>query len=121
MLRVQGVPGCGRSVVSWKEIPVTPGLEVGTKGYQKDVEDGHLTCLVSHSDPHGYHLSLSHRLNEAGPDGTYPSGRLPTWDEIKEARYLWVPNHVRMTLHLPPREEYVNVMDTCMHLYECRC
>ena len=53
-----------------------------------------------------WHLSISH------PD------RYPTWDEIHEARYKFVPNEVTMAMILPPKEEYVNMHKNCFHLYE---
>ena len=64
-------------------------------------------CLVIVSQDGGYwHMSISH-----------PS-RYPTWDEIRDARYELVPDHVTMALLLPPREEYVNIHPNCFHLWE---
>lgn len=53
-----------------------------------------------------WHLSISHR------------SRYPTWDEIKEARYRFIPDNVTMAMILPPRGEYVNVHPNCFHLHE---
>jgi hypothetical protein len=53
-----------------------------------------------------WHMSISH------------PGRYPTWDEIKEARYRFVPNEVTMGMILPPREQYVNLHPNCFHLHE---
>lgn len=64
-------------------------------------------CLVIVSRDGGYwHMSISH-----------PS-RDPTWDEIRDARYELLPNHVTMAMLLPPREEYVNIHLHCFHLWE---
>jgi hypothetical protein len=80
--------------------------------YQKEVEDGHLTVFVG-PEPAGYHMSISHRTN-----WTRVPGRYPTWDEIVEARYQFCPANMTMVMHLPPKEEYVNVHDTTFHLWE---
>jgi hypothetical protein len=53
-----------------------------------------------------WHMSISH-----------PS-RYPNWDEIKEARYRFVPDKVTMAMLLPPRDEYVNIHPNCFHLHE---
>ena len=53
-----------------------------------------------------WHLSISH-----------PS-RYPHWDEIRDARYLLIPDEVTMVMFLPPRQEYVSVHPNCFHLHE---
>ena len=63
-------------------------------------------------------MSISHRTNVLGPYGKPMPGRLPTWEEIKDARYLFIPNEVTMALLLPPKEEYVNIHETTMQMYE---
>jgi hypothetical protein len=45
-------------------------------------------------------------------------GRYPTWDEIADARYQFVPNDLTMAMLLPPREQYVNLHETTFHLHE---
>lgn len=55
-----------------------------------------------------WHLSISHPL------------RYPKWDEIVNARYALVPDHVTMAMFLPPRAEYVNLHKNCFHLHEVR-
>lgn len=86
---------------------VSPDLWI----YQKEVEDGHLTVLVG-PEPAGFHMSISHRLNENNQPGRYP-----TWDEIHEARYEFCPANAIMAMILPPKEEYVNVHETTFHLW----
>lgn len=44
--------------------------------------------------------------------------RYPTWDEIADARYEFVPDDVTMAMLLPPPGEYVNVNEHCFHLWE---
>ena len=94
----------------WQRISsIVPGCET----WQKDLKDGHLTVIVGR-EPDGWHLSISHRTNHVKPR----SGRYPRWGEIREARYRFVPDGVSMGMILPPVEEYVNVAETCFHLWE---
>lgn len=53
-----------------------------------------------------WHLSISHRH------------RYPTWDEIKFARYEFLPDAKTIAMILPPRNEYVNFHPNCFHLHE---
>lgn len=53
-----------------------------------------------------YHISISH------PE------RLPTYDELKEARYKFAPDFVYMAQIFPPMDEFVNLHPFCLHLYE---
>ena len=99
----------------WTRIPVPKPLTdavPGIKGYQRDVEDGHLSVFVG-KEPDGWHLSISHRRN-----ATLLPGRNPTWEEIRDARYLFAPGHITMAMLLPPQSEYVNVHETTFHLWE---
>ena len=53
-----------------------------------------------------WHLSIAHHH------------RNPTWEEIRDLRYMLVPDEVMMAMFLPPMEEYVNAHRFCFHLYE---
>lgn len=90
-----------------------PGLRI----YQRDVEDGHLSVMVgaeaSENGPR-WHLSISHRTNGRDPR----PGRYPTWDEIKDARYRFMPGDITVAQILPPEDEYVNVHSTTFHLWQ---
>jgi hypothetical protein len=55
-----------------------------------------------------WHLSISH------------AKRNPTWEEIRDLRYLLVPDEVTMAMILPPVDEYVNVHERCFHLYQLK-
>ena len=92
----------------WQRFDVSglPPMEPGLRGWQKQAGDGLLTVLVGNAPGEGWHMSISH------PD------RYPDWDEISEARYRFVPDEVSMVMHLPPRSEYVNLHETCFHLWE---
>ena len=109
----------------WREVPLPsppiPGLlEPGTRAFQKDLPDGHLSALVA--PPYrkqGWHISVSHRTRIVDPDTKRPMpGRLPTWDEMKEARYRFAPDNVTMAMLLPPKALYVNVHPTTLHLWQ---
>ncbi len=52
------------------------------------------------------HLSISH------------GSRPPTWSEIKEARYKYLPQVKYAAIILPPDEEYVDVHPFCFHVWE---
>jgi hypothetical protein len=111
-------------VSEWREKQPMQVEGVQCRVFQRGVEDGHLSVIVG-QEPHGprgqlfWHLSISHRSNVlAGPSGGPAPGRLPLWDEIKEARYRFCPNEVYMAQILPPKEEFVNFHPTTMHLYE---
>lgn len=53
-----------------------------------------------------WHLSISHPT------------RYPKWDEIKTARYKFLPAYMTVAMILPPPDEYVNVHKNCFHLHE---
>lgn len=102
------------SRTGWRRVPIPAVMvahEPNTNGYQKGLDDGHLTVFVGIVDGL-WHLSISHRLDDLTP------GRYPTWDEISEARYEFVPNAATMAMLLPPRERYVNVHPTTFHLWQ---
>lgn len=64
-------------------------------------------CKVFYSlDADRHHLSISHPT------------RYPTWDEIKEARYRFLPDECYMAIMFPPKEYWVNVHKYCFQLWE---
>lgn len=64
-------------------------------------------CSVLYSlDANRHHLSISHPK------------RYPTWDEIKEARYQFLPDDCYMALMFPPRKYWLNIHKNCFHLWE---
>lgn len=107
--------------MTWRAIRCPPGLEPGTRAYQREVRDGHLTLFVSPPNPgiNDWHLSISHRSSSlVGANGLPLAGRYPTWDEIRDARYEFVPDAVTMAMLLPPKAEYVNLQSTTFHLHQ---
>lgn len=66
---------------------------------------GRCTIIVS-IDNGEWHLSIS-----------TPSAS-PSYKEIKEARYRFVPNNIYMAQIFPPKEEFVNIHPYCHHLFE---
>ena len=104
-----------RAREKWREVDASKvALEPGTRAYQRNVNDGHLTVLVGLIPDHGWHMSISHRTNTIPPK----PGRNPRWSEIKEARYLFCPADVTMGMLLPPEAEFINVHETTFHLHE---
>jgi hypothetical protein len=86
--------------------------------YEATTSDGILKACVSR-DPAGkngallWHISISHRDRFDQPD------RVPTWDEMKHAKYQLVSVDVCMVLIFPRKTAtYVNLHDTCLHLWE---
>ena len=93
----------------------TPNLRI----YRRDLADGHLLVMVgAHLQPSGprWHLSISHRAGARPPR----PGRYPTWDEIKDARYRFMPAGITVAQLLPPESEWVNAHGTCFHLWELK-
>jgi hypothetical protein len=120
MVGLAGIPGTISSeakAIRWHRMPDAPAGRV----YAADVADGVLTAVVS-QDAAGesgrllWHVSVSHRDREGRKD------RVPTWDELKHAAYRLVQADVPLVLIFPrrstPAENYVNVHDTCLHLWE---
>ena len=52
------------------------------------------------------HLSISHK------------DRLPTYEEMKEARYQLMSQNINVAQIFPPKENFINVHDYCLHLWE---
>lgn len=88
-----------------REVPIPRNvarlLEPGTRGYVM----GRCRILCSRQRV-GWHLSISR------------DDRLPSWEEVRDARYELIPDAVTMALLLPPRAEYVNVHEHCLQMYE---
>lgn len=55
-----------------------------------------------------HHLSISHKH------------RYPRWEEIKEARYTYLPPEIYVVMVLPPKGNYVNLHPNCFHLWETK-
>ena len=66
-------------------------------------------CTVVYSlDKDRHHLSIVHPM------------RYPYWEEIKFARYRFVPNDCYMAMMFPPKEFWINVHKNCFHLWEVK-
>jgi len=66
---------------------------------------GECTALVAKEDGR-VHISISH------------ASRLPTYEELKEARYTLAPAVPYMAQIFPPKAEFVNVHQYTLHLWE---
>ncbi len=64
-------------------------------------------CIVIVSKDDGlWHLSISRK------------DRLPTYDELKDARYQFLPDVEYAIQVFPPKSEFVNLHTFCLHLWE---
>lgn len=63
------------------------------------------TVMVGSSDA-GWHMSISRE------------GHLPTWEDVRDARYELCPKDITMAMLLPPEDEYVNVHKFAFHLWQ---
>ena len=72
-----------------------------------EADGGRLRAIVSHDDDR-WHVSVSH------------TDRYPTWDEVADARYRFVPDRVTMAMLMPPRAQWINVHETTLQLWEVR-
>jgi hypothetical protein len=93
------------------DLPAAPGAPP-VRAYRADAADGPLAAACAR-EPVGrdgrplWHLSVSH------------AARLPSWDELKAAKYQIVPEDVVMVLVFPRRAAaYVNLHPNCLHLWE---
>lgn len=77
----------------------------GVGAWDANVGDGQVRALRT-KDGGLWHLSVSH------------TGRLPSWDEVADARYRFIPDRARMAMLLPPRAEWVDVHPRTLHLWE---
>jgi hypothetical protein len=82
---------------------------VGGRGLRMFVRDGCTIWIAREPEGGGplrWHLSISR------------ADRLPTWDEVRDARYALLPDEIVMVMVLPPRAAYVNAHEYCFHLWE---
>lgn len=111
----------------WTECvkPPIPGHNI--RFFGKEVEDGALLAVVElrigRDDPvvfpNGrWHLSISHNKKIKSSTGGNIPGRMPSWDDLKEARYKFLPDNANFATMFPPKEIYYNLHPTCLHLLE---
>ena len=110
-------PGSG-TALRWSGPYEAPAaLRRYCKVFQAEVEDGHLSVIVGR-EPRGWHLSISHRLSLSDPMGRSIPGRIPTYEELKSARYEFIPDEAWVVQVFPPRAEFLNAHPTTLHLHE---
>jgi hypothetical protein len=88
-----------------REVPIPSNVRALLEPGSRAFEMGGCRVIVSQQRA-GWHLSVSHPT------------RLPTWEEMRDARYALVPDAATMALLLPPQAEYVNVHPFCLQMYE---
>ena len=77
-----------------------------TEEYQQGVFRMGRCAIIVSIDDDKWHLSIS--IKDAQP----------SYKEIKDARYKYIPNDVYMAQIFPPKEEFVNFHPYCHHLWE---
>jgi hypothetical protein len=96
------------------------------KLYQKDAGDGFFNLIIERRMgvddatifPNGrWHMSMSHNSMVSGPQGNIAK-RMPTWDELKAARYKFLPKDINMAIMMPPENMYYSLHETCIHMVE---
>lgn len=113
----------------WRKLFLPPHPAFAqVSSFQKDCIDlGFLNLMVERRKPGQddptlfptgrWHLSISHNFPTA-PGMENRPGRMPTWDEIKQVRYKFLPPDVNMAIMFPPESMYYNRHPTCLHLLE---
>lgn len=88
--------------------------------YQRDVSAGEYLEVFVAREPLRKDGGLAWHLSIALKSKLLPGygSRLPTWEEITNARYKFCPGDLTMTMHLPPKNRYVDFHKTTMHLFE---
>jgi len=66
-----------------------------------------ITACVEEDQRVWVHLSMSHRK------------RVPRWDELRDAKDIFLGRDVCAYQVLPPQSEYVNIDDRVLHLWHC--
>lgn len=74
--------------------------------YQEGVFRMGRCCIIITIDNGMWHLSIS------TPECS------PSYKEIKEARYRYLPDNIYMAQIFPPTKEFVNLHPHCHHLYQ---
>jgi hypothetical protein len=69
--------------------------------------EGYLVGIVS-IDGGRWHMSIS------------TNHRLPTYEELKSARYKYLPDDITMAQLFPPKAEFVNIHNYTLHLWEIK-
>lgn len=69
-------------------------------------QKGALLAIVTEDETGRFHLSVS------------LTHRLPTYDELKDARYALVPHDKWMVQVFPPPSEFINIHPYVLHLWE---
>jgi len=105
----------------WRRVadgPAGDPAALAVRRYAADAADGELFAFVSR-DPVGVGRRLLWHLSVSFCDRDRKPSRLPTWDELKSAKYQLIPDDVVMILIFPRKTAaYVNLLDSCLHLWQ---
>ncbi len=124
-MKIKGIPGTflDERVASIQFFP-SDSVEINgvmVQRYMAKVHDGYLCLMVSHDQCQEgkiWHISMSHRERWDATSREIFT-RYPTWDELKLAKYRFVPPGVVMAILFPAKGQYyVDDHATCLHLWE---
>lgn len=94
-----------RSKLKTVGIPEFPKHEKETAEFKQGVfKMGRCNVIVS-IDNDKWHLSISAEVQ-------------PSYKELKQARYRYLPDNIYAAQIFPPSSEFVNIHPNCHHLYE---
>jgi len=84
------------------------GMPDGVRIFSRAAEKNHrLTVMVGAEGPDGWCVTVSHHQDLVNPFTKAPfPGRLPTIDELREVRRLFVPDDLGMIVHLPSERNW---------------
>jgi len=88
-------------IMGWQQ---GSGLPPATKVWK---HFNHLSVIVGIENGR-WHLSIAHPK------------RLPTWDELKDARSLFTPKDVFFCVPFPPESLWINIHNYCLHIWEIK-
>lgn len=92
----------------------TPEADVVLQCIASDGEGWeHVSVVVARRDRH--RVATSARVEYL--DRFVPIGRTPTWEEMSHVRSVFWSKFVTVLQFHPPADEYVNVHETCLHLW----
>jgi hypothetical protein len=90
---------------TFRELEIPPNVAALLEPGSRAFVSGSCRIIVSQQKA-GWHLSIS------------KPNKLPSWEEVRDARYELIPDAATMALLLPPMEEYINVHEFCLQMYE---
>jgi hypothetical protein len=98
----------------------------GCENWTKQLDDNSELMILFAKEPHAsregkfWHLSISCRSTKLKNVGGGALGkRIPTFEEVKEARYKFLPFDINVAMMFPPKEHWITLPNSVvLHLWE---